>query len=146
MKLFISAAALLILMSVTSAPVQAAPAEVSCKMHFDLSGWSFFYKTASGLGTITCDDGQTMAVSLEAKGGGLTFGKTEIEDGLGKFTGIYDIRETLGTYVTAAAHAGAVKSAKAQVMTKGNVALALSGKGRGWNLGVNFGKFVISKR
>lgn len=145
MKLCIQAAALLVLLA-TVPVANAAPSEVSCEMHFDLNGWSFFYKTASGLGTITCDDGQTLAVALEARGGGLTFGKTEIEDGLGKFTGIYDIRETLGTYVSAAAHAGAVKSAKAQVMTKGNVALALSGKGRGWNLGVNFGKFVISAR
>jgi hypothetical protein len=30
-------------------------------------------------------------------------------------------------------------------MTKGNVALAMSGKGEGWTLGVDFGKFTISR-
>lgn len=124
----------------------AGNAEVSCQLQFNMHGWSLFYKTASGAGTVTCRDGQTMAVNLSAKGGGLTFGKTEIDEGLGKFSGIYDIREVLGTYVSAEAHAGATKSAKAQAMTKGNVSLALSGKGRGWDLGVAFGKFVISKR
>ncbi len=124
----------------------AANSEVSCQLRFNMHGWSLFYKTSSGTGTVTCSDGQTMAVNLSAKGGGLTFGKTEIDDGLGKFSGIYDIREVLGTYVSAEAHAGATKSAKAQAMTKGNVSLALSGKGRGWDLGVAFGKFVISQR
>ena len=39
--------------------------------------------------------------------------------------------------------AGAEKSAAAQVPTRGNVSLALSGKGEGWNLGVAFGALVI---
>ena len=30
-------------------------------------------------------------------------------------------------------------------MTKGDVSLALAGKGEGWNIGVAFGKFVISR-
>jgi hypothetical protein len=30
-------------------------------------------------------------------------------------------------------------------MTKGNVSLALSGTGKGWNLGVDFGKFTVSR-
>jgi hypothetical protein len=34
---------------------------------------------------------------------------------------------------------------RSTVMTKGNVSLALTGKGRGWNLGIDFGKFTISK-
>jgi len=29
------------------------------------------------------------------------------------------------------------------VMTKGNVSLALSGTGKGWDLGVAFGAFII---
>lgn len=124
----------------------AGNSEVSCTLRFNMHGWSAFYKTASGTGTVKCSDGQSMAVNLSAKGGGLTFGKSEIDDGLGKFSGIYDIREVLGTYVTAEAHAGATKSAKAQAMTKGPVSLALSGKGRGWDLGVAFGKFEISRR
>ncbi len=123
----------------------AGSAEVSCTMNFSMHGWSAFYKTASGTGVITCSDGQKMDVQLSATGGGLTFGKSEIDDGIGKFSGIYDIREVLGSYVTAEAHAGATKSAKAQVMTKGPVSLALNGRGRGWDLGVAFGKFTISR-
>lgn len=121
-----------------------AQAEVDCQMRFDLKGWSAFYKTASGFGTVTCNNGQTMRVRIEARGGGLTFGKSSIEDGIGEFSGVYDISEVLGSYAAAEAHAGAVKSAKGQVMTKGEVSLALSGTGRGWDLGIAFGKFTLS--
>jgi hypothetical protein len=52
----------------------------------------------------------------------------------------------LGTYATVEAHAGAVKSSKAQVMTKDDVSLAMSGTGEGWDIGVAFGNFVIEAR
>jgi hypothetical protein len=84
-----------------------------------------------------------MHVRLRAKGGGLTFGKTTIDHGIGKFTGVNSISDIKGHYANAEAHAGAEKSADAQVVTKGNVSLALSGKGRGWNLGIAFGAFII---
>lgn len=117
--------------------------DISCKMNFQLSGWSVFYKTAKGTGTIHCSNGQTLRVKLRAKGGGLTFGKTKISNGIGKFSGVNSVRDVLGHYANAEAHAGAEKSATAQVLTKGNVSLALSGKGEGWNLGVAFGAFII---
>jgi hypothetical protein len=82
-------------------------------------------------------------VKLRAKGGGLTFGKTKISNGIGKFSGVTGVRDVLGSYAEAEAHAGASKSAAAQVLTKGSVSLALSGKGEGWNLGVAFGAFII---
>lgn len=126
---------------VSGQPVHAG--EVSCKMRFELSGWSVFYKTASGSGTVHCSNGQTLHVKLRAKGGGLTFGKTRITDGIGKFSGVSNIRDIRGHYANAEAHAGAERSADAQVLTKGNVSLALSGKGSGWNLGVAFGAFII---
>ena len=121
----------------------ARAADISCKMSFNLSGWSVFYKTAKGSGTVHCSNGQSLHVTLRAKGGGLTFGKTKITDGIGKFSGVSNVREVLGHYANAEAHAGAEKSAAAQVLTKGNVSLALSGKGEGWNLGVAFGAFII---
>jgi len=127
-----------------STPVRAAE-DIHCKMQFRLSGWSAFYKRAEGNGTVTCDNGQSMQVHLRAEGGGLTFGKTEIDDGRGNFTGVYDIHEVLGHYGGAEAHAGAQASANSQVVTKGNVSLALTGKGRGWNLGVAFGAFIIER-
>ncbi|WP_395684113.1 hypothetical protein [Dokdonella sp.] len=138
------AVALLLLVAV-SAPAQAAK-DLDCRMRFSLSGWSVFYKEASGEGTITCSNGDTMRVTIEAKGGGLTFGKSEIHDGLGKFTEVYDIEDVLGAYASAGAHAGAAKSAEAQALTKGPVSLALSGKGTGWDIGVAFGKFTIRRR
>lgn len=119
--------------------------EVSCKMRFELSGWSVFYKTASGRGTVHCSNGQTLHVKLRAKGGGLTFGKTRITDGIGKFTGVGNIRDVRGHYANAEAHAGAERSADAQVLTKGNVSLALSGKCSGWDLGIAFGAFIIEE-
>ena len=131
-----------LLLALAAAPARAA-GEVDCKLRFDLAGWSVFYKTASGEGTVSCDNGQRMAVRINAKGGGLSFGKSRIDNGRGEFSGVRDIRDVLGTYATAEAHAGAAKSAKAQAMTKGEVSLALAGTGAGWDIGVAFGKFVI---
>lgn len=122
-----------------------AAADVKCSMTFTMSGWSAFYKTATGTGTIKCSNGQSAAVKLDAKGGGLTFGKSSIENGQGEFSGAAGIEEVFGSYVAAEAHAGAVKSSKASVMTKGEISLALSGVGRGWDLGVAFGKLTISR-
>ncbi len=118
--------------------------DLTCKMTFDMSGWSAFYKTASGTGNIQCSNGQSIAVSVRAKGGGLTFGKNRIRNGFGEFANVGDIRDVLGSYATVEAHAGTEKSASAQAMTNGKVSLALSGKGQGWNLGVAFSKFTIS--
>jgi hypothetical protein len=125
----------------------AAPAAATdCTMKFTLKGWAAFYKTASGRGTITCDNGQSMNVRLEAKGGGLTAGKSKVDDGFGKFTEVADIKELLGAYVAANASAGAGKSSEAGVVTKGDISLALAGHGTGIELGISFGKFIIAKR
>ena len=43
-------------------------------------------------------------------------------------------------------HAGAGESSAAQVVTKGTVSLAFSGTGKGVDLGVTFGEFVITKQ
>jgi hypothetical protein len=139
----ISACALAALLAV---PGTATAAGVKCEMHFKISGWSVFYKESKGTGTIKCSNGQSMGVRLKAQGGGLTVGKSTIDNGHGEFSSVSSINELLGTYASAEAAAGAVKSAKGQVVTKGEVSLALSGTGRGWELGVSFGKFVISKR
>jgi len=118
---------------------------VECRMTFNLKGWSAFYKTAKGDGTITCDNGQKARVTIQAKGGGLTFGKSEIIGGTGKFTGARNIGELFGSYAQSEAHAGAGKSADAQAMTKGEVSLALHGTGRGVDIGFAFGKFTIDR-
>ncbi|WP_109125209.1 hypothetical protein [Dyella sp. C11] len=125
------------------ASVPAHAGDLECKMNFNLSGWSIFYQTATGSGTVHCSNGQSMSVHIRVKGGGLTFGKSQITDGVGKFSGIGSISEIKGHYADAGVHAGASSSAGARVMTKGNVSLALSGTGKGWDLGVAFGAFII---
>src|SRR3546814_13146844 len=90
-------------------PAQAG--ELSCKMNFQLAGWSVFYKTASGSGAVHCSNGQSLHVKLRAKGGGLTFGKTKITHSVGRFTGVSNVREVLGHYANAEAPAGAENSA-----------------------------------
>lgn len=132
-------------LGVLSAPAAHAAPLIDCALHFNLSGWSVFYKTSSGTGTIVCSNGQRATVRLGSKGGGLTVGRSRISDGRGEFSGVRDIGDVFGSYVTAEAHAGASRSSKAQVMTKGDVSLALAGTGQGWDLGIAFGRFVISR-
>ena len=129
----------------SSRPV-LADGETNCDLTFALKGWSAIYKTSSGQGTIRCDDGQSLAVSIKLVGGGLTFGKTETTNGLGKFSPVGTIEQLLGSYAAAQAEASAVKSAEALALTKGDVSLALSGTGSGWSLGVSGVKFTISKK
>jgi hypothetical protein len=116
---------------------------VDCTMIFDLKSWSAFYKSSKGDGAITCDNGQTAKVKIKAKGGGITFGESDIINGTGHFTGVRRINELFGSYAQAEVHAGAGNSAAAQAMTKGGVSLVLSGTGQGVDLGFAFGKFTI---
>ena len=128
------------------APAGAVTQTTVCRMDYTLKGWSAFYKTSKGSGTITCDNGQTATAKISAKGGGLTAGRSEVREGNGKFSEVSDIRELFGTYASATAAAGAVKSSEAQALTKGEVSLALAGKGTGVELGVSFGKFTITRQ
>jgi hypothetical protein len=121
-------------------------AETKCHLEFSLSGWSIFYKTSNGEGTITCDDGQKKSVAIKTHGGGVTFGKSSIANGHGTFSKVADIKELFGSYATSEAHAGASRSAGAQAMTKGRVSLALSGTGKGYDLGFAFGSFKITPK
>ncbi|WP_395666989.1 hypothetical protein [Methylocella sp.] len=124
----------------------AAHAATDCTMKFSLTSWSIFYKASRGSGAITCSNGQTANVRLEGKGGGLTAGRSKVRDGFGKFSEVADISELFGTYVSGGASAGAGKSAESQIVTKGEVSLALAGNGTGVELGVSFGKFTISRK
>jgi hypothetical protein len=125
----------------------ASPAAgmTKCKMTYDLKGWSFFYKTYEGRAFVKCRNGQRAKVRIVARGGGLTLGKSEIDNGKGIFTEVKDISEIFGTYVAVDGHAGATKAVEAWAMSKGEVSLALSGKGRGFDLGVALGTFTIER-
>jgi len=119
---------------------------VQCTMAFDMESWSAFFKSSKGQGKITCDNGQSANVRIKAKGGGVTFGKSDVIGGSGNFTGARNIHELFGSYARSEVHAGAGKSATAQALTKGQVSLVLSGTGRGVDLGFSFGKFTIVAR
>jgi len=139
-------ALLLALSAATLAPAAHAAGNLDCQLRYNLSGWSLIYKTASGNGTVSCSNGTSLPVRIEVKGGGLTVGKSKITNGRGSFTGAVSVNELLGTYASVGAHAGAVKSSNAQVMTKGDISLAMSGTGKGWDLGVDGAAFTISRR
>lgn len=124
-------------------PAQASG--MSCTMKYTLSGWSAFYKTASGHGVVTCSDGSTMNVKLDSKGGGITFGKSTIDNGRGEFTGVQNIRDVLGAYAQGGAHGGAGDAAGVAGLTKGEVSLSLKGEGRGVDAGIDVGKFTITE-
>lgn len=120
--------------------------ELDCRMTFSLTGWSLLYKHADGVGTVTCENGQSMPVKISVKGGGLTAGKWHVDNGKGTFTDVHTIDDVLGRYVQGGAHAGVVKSGTAQVLTKGTVSMALAGTGQGVDLGIDVGSFIISRR
>jgi hypothetical protein len=121
----------------------ANAADLSCKLNFEMHGWSAIYKTATGTGTVACSNGSSVKVSLESKGLGLTAGKSSIDAGKGSFAGVKNIQDVFGQYAAADASAGAVKASEAQVLTKGEVSVALSGTGRGWDIGISISDFAI---
>jgi hypothetical protein len=128
-----------------SVQAHAESANLDCKLKFSLTGWSLIFKHAEGHGTVSCENGESMNVKISAKGGGLTVGKSHIDNGTGRFTDVHNIDDVLGTYAQGDASAGAVKSGTAQLLTKGTVSLALAGSGEGVELGVSVGGFTIEK-
>ena len=132
-------------MGVAVSAAHAKPA-TECTMKYNLKGWSAFYKTAAGSGTIRCDNGQRANVRLSVRGGGLTAGKTDIRDGSGYFSRVSNIDELFGRYDSASAAAAAGKAATAQALVKDNIRLNLTGTGKGVELGVALGRLTITKR
>jgi hypothetical protein len=133
-----------ILAALGAAGSARAAGALKCTMTFRLKTWSIVYRSASGSGTLRCSNGQALHVKLRARGGGLTAGRSE-EAGRGEFSPVSRIDALLGGYAQVQAHAGAVHSVQAQVMTKGDVSLALWGKGHGWSLGVDVGELRIER-
>ena len=121
----------------------AGTADLDCKLRFSLTGWSAIYKHAEGHGVVSCADGRSLPVEIEAKGAGLTVGKSRIDNGTGRFTDVRVIDDVLGSYAEGEAHAGVVKSGNVQVLTKGTVSLALAGNGEGVDLGLDIGSFTL---
>ncbi len=128
-----------------SAPAKAGR-DLDCRLRYQLKGWSLIYKHTYGTGTVSCNNGQTMAVKITAKAVGLTAGKWHIDNGKGTFSDVHNIGDVLGRYAQASANAGVVKSGEALLLSKGPVSLALAGGGEGMNLGVDIGAFTIKRR
>jgi hypothetical protein len=118
---------------------------MDCEMKFNLQGMPAFYETAKGEGIILCDNGQMAKLSIRATGGGMTFGRSEVLDGSGKFSDAWTINELFGSYVQAEVYAGTGKFAAVQVLTKGRISLVLAGTGRGVDFGFAFEKFTIER-
>ncbi len=140
-SLFLAAAAAALFVA---APAQAELAK--CKMKFNMSGWSVVYKQMKGEGTVTCSNGQSAKVAIESHGAGATLGKSDVLDGEGTFSGVTDISEIFGTYAKLDTAGGATKGGTAQVMTKGEIQLAIAGSGRGWDVGLTLGGFTIKQK
>jgi hypothetical protein len=143
-KTYASVLSAAIALAVVATSASAQTADLGCKLHFNLTGWSAIYKHAEGSGTVTCANGKSIPVNIDAKGGGLTVGKFKVDNGTGKFTDVHNIHEVLGSYAQGEANAGVVKSGDLQVLTKGTVSLALAGSGEGVSLGIDVGQFTIS--
>lgn len=138
-------AALAFALGLSCTPRALAADDLDCKLAYQVDGWSLIYKHATGTGTVTCNNGKSLPVKITAQAIGLTAGKWEIHDGKGRFSDIHNINDVLGAYAQAEANAGVVKSGSAQVLTKGTVSLALAGTGEGVNLGVDVGRFELSR-
>jgi hypothetical protein len=138
-----------LILAAAAAVFLAAPAQAGltkCKMTFNMSGWSLAVKTMKGTGTVTCSNGQNAAVEIDGTGIGFTIGKSEILNGEGNFSEVKDISEIFGTYAQLEARGTAIKGGAAQVMTKGEISLAIAGEGRGWEAGVSLSGMTIRRR
>lgn len=140
---------LMLALALSGLGVSAANAQsstmASCTMTYRMSGWSFVYKQYDGIGNISCSNGQRAQVALASKSIGFTLGKSEIE-GTGVFSEVRNLNEIYGNYVALEGHAGVTKSVDGQVLTRGEISLALSGNGRGVDIGVTMGALTISPR
>lgn len=124
-------------------PLPSWATSKSCSIKYNLTGWSFFYKTYKGTGIVSCTNGQSARVSLVLHGGGLTLGVGDIENAKGKFTGIKSIKDIYGTYFSIDVHAGFARAAEARTLFKGYIAGAGAGVGGGYNLGFAFSGLTI---
>lgn len=135
------------LVAIACAPLAATAADhdLNCKLTFSAKSWSAIYERVEGTGTVACKGGATMAVTISAKGLGITAGKWKITDGKGAFSHVATIDDVLGDYLSVSGNVGVGKAGTAQALTKGKVSLTLAGKGEGFDIGVAINDFKIMK-
>lgn len=118
---------------------------ISCSMTYKLEGFSLAYRQYDGSGEVTCDNGEKALVSLSSKSIGFTIGYSSIE-GEGYFTEVRNINEILGNYISLGNHFGFNKSIDRQILTSGEISLALTGRGHGFDIGFTIGDLSIKWR
>jgi len=84
------------LMLVATTPLLAS---TECELTYKLDSWSLLYKEATGHGVISCDNGQWAPVKINARGVGLSIGKTTVDNGKGRFSQGKNLGGIFGTYV-----------------------------------------------
>lgn len=124
--------------------VARGSADLGCSLRFSLSGWSALGKHSEGSGIVTCQNGDRLRVRIAATGAGLASGKSHIDGATGVFTDVHSVREVFGAYTEAAGSARA-RSGSTQLLSKGNVELALTGRAAGIDLGLGVGEFVLTR-
>ncbi len=121
-----------------------ASGKLRCTMDFSLKSWSAFYKSTKGEGTISCNNGRRVPVTIRGHGGGITFGKHNIANGVGSFSPVNSIEELYGKYSMVGGEGGAVKSRMGHTLSKDDITLNLKGTGTGGGFGFDFSGFRIS--
>ncbi len=118
--------------------------KLRCTMDFSLKSWSAFYKSTKGEGTISCNNGRRVPVVIRGHGGGITFGKHNIANGVGSFSPVNNVEELYGKYSMVGGEGGAVKSRMGHTLSKDDITLNLKGTGTGGGFGFDFSGFRIS--
>jgi hypothetical protein len=115
---------------------------VQCTLRYDMDRWRTLHRLAEGRGTIRCDNGRQLYVTLTARGSRVSAGNAKVRDARGTFSPVSDIHELLGDYGGVMTRDGAPGFAPSDVVTKGGVALTLPAAA-GWSLGITGGRFEI---
>lgn len=129
----------------SSPSAQPTAGLMTCTMKFKMSGLSLIYKHYDGTGEIQCRNGDRAQVILTSNSVGFTIGKSEIE-GDGVFSEVKSINEIFGDYASMESHVGFINSFDAQLLTRGEISLALKAQGRGIDIGATFGDLNIKRR
>jgi len=127
----------------TSAALAEQPGTIDCTLRFQLSGWSASYERVDGTGIVVCADDTSLPVFVQARGEGLTTGRPKVTAGTGKFAGVRQISDVLGSYAQGDVHAGVAQSGETNLLGNGKVSLALAGKDEGFDLRSSIAGFAI---
>ena len=131
--------------AMASSMLPAADRHLDCSLRFTATQWSPQRAAVTGAGMVTCTNGSTMLVMVGASGPGIAAGGWNITDGKGTFSHVTRIEDVLGSYAAIEGDIGVSATGTVQALTKGKRSLLLSGKGKGFGMGVAIRDFGISR-